>query len=94
MQSAEELVSLRLDTARNQLLVANTLFAILACAVAFGSYIASIFGMNLDNSRLESTPGLFAVIFSISFAAIALCFITIVLYLRATGTLPTSVPTD
>jgi Mg2+ and Co2+ transporter CorA len=94
MQSAEELVSLRLDTARNQLLVANTLFAILACAIAFGSYFAGIFGMNLDNTQLESTPGLFAVIFGVSFAAIVLCFIAVVMYLRSTGTLPTAVSAD
>jgi len=42
MQSAEELVSLRLDTARNQLLVANTAFAVLACSIATGSYITGM----------------------------------------------------
>ena len=90
MQSAEELVSLRLDTARNQLLVSNTLFAILACSISFGSYFAGIFGMNLDNTKLESTSGLFSIIFSVTFATIILAFVCIVLYLRSTGTLPTS----
>ena len=89
MQSAEELVSLRLDTARNQLLVANTLFAILACAIAMGSFVVGGFGMNLDNTELESVPGLFAVIFALCVVVIVLCFVSIVLYLRSTGTLPT-----
>jgi Mg2+ and Co2+ transporter CorA len=90
MQSAEELVSLRLDTARNQLLVANTMFAVLACAISFGGYITGAFGMNLDNTdKLQATDGLFSVVFATSFAVIVLGFTTVVLYLQGSGTLPT-----
>jgi hypothetical protein len=42
-------MSLRLDTSRNELLVANAAFTIILALTAFGSYIGGIFGMNLDN---------------------------------------------
>ena len=50
MQSAEEFVSLRLDTARNELLVTNTMFGVLSSCIAFAAYFTGIFGMNLDNT--------------------------------------------
>jgi len=51
MQSAEEFVSLRLDTARNELLVTNTMFGVLSSCIAFAAYFTGIFGMNLDNTN-------------------------------------------
>jgi len=92
MQSAEELVSLRLDTARNQLLVANTAFAVLACSIATGSYITGAFGMNLDNTlKLQYEPGVFNLVFILTAIGIFALFYAIILYLRFTGVLPTSV---
>jgi len=94
MQSAEELVSLRLDTARNQLLVANTAFAVLACSIASGSYVTGAFGMNLDNTmRLQSEPGVFNLVFVMTAVGIVIVFYVIIWYLRYTGILPTSVDT-
>eukprot|EP00605_Chrysophyceae_sp_TOSAG23-4_P000341 GSChrysophyteH1.ASY1.ANO1.388.1 assembled CDS len=91
MQSAEELVSLRLDTARNQLLVANTGFAVLACAISTGSYITGAFGMNLDNTlTLQNERGLFHAVVLSSAAGIILIFLSVICYLRYTGVLPTT----
>jgi len=41
---------LRLDTSRNELLVANTAIAVLGCCIGVGAYLSGIFGMNLDNT--------------------------------------------
>lgn len=43
--TAEELVLLRLDNSRNQLLIADTVIAIVAMSIGFGSFVGSIFGM-------------------------------------------------
>ena len=88
-QSAEELVTLRLDTARNQLLVANTGFAVLACAISCGSFITGAFGMNLDNTiLLQNKPGLFNVVILSSVFGIIALFALVIWYLRYTGVLP------
>ena len=95
MQSAEELVSLRLDTARNQLLVANTALCVLACAISAGSYITGAFGMNLDNTvKLQAEPGLFNVVFLGSAAGICILFAAVITWLRYTGVLPTNAVDD
>lgn len=60
IQSAEELVSLRLDTSRNELLIVNTQMAVLACCIGFAAFITGAFGMNLDNTiYLQYVPNLF-----------------------------------
>ena len=95
MQSAEELVSLRLDTARNQLLVANTAFAVLACAISTGSYLTGAFGMNLDNTiTIQNQKGSFSLVFGLSAGFIAFMFAVIIWYLRYTGILPSEVDSD
>lgn len=47
--NTEELVSLQMDTIRNRLLYINTLVTVISLCVAIGSFIGSIFGMNLTN---------------------------------------------
>jgi len=66
MQNAEELCSLRLDTSRNQLLVADTILSIVAICLAMGSFVGSILGMNL-HTGVEQEKGVFTtvVIFTI-----------------------------
>lgn len=44
IQNAEELVSLRLDTSRNQLLIADTIISVISCCLSFGSFVGAIFG--------------------------------------------------
>jgi Mg2+ and Co2+ transporter CorA len=89
IQSAEELVSLRLDTSRNELLVANTAMAVLAVCIGFNSYIAGIFGMNLDNvDIIQPVPGIFFTVFGVTLALIFVSFYLIILYYTETGVLP------
>eukprot|EP01035_Chromulina_nebulosa_P022382 gene22382-28978_t len=57
IQSAEELIMLRLDTSRNELMVVQTSMAILAAAITFSCYMTGVFGMSLDNTiTIQSTP--------------------------------------
>jgi hypothetical protein len=44
MDGAEELVMLRLDMTRNELLTLNTFLTILACSISFGAYFTGVFG--------------------------------------------------
>jgi Mg2+ and Co2+ transporter CorA len=55
LHTAEESVSLRLDTSRNQLLVADTVLSICTLAIGIGSFVGSIFGMNLHNHVEDGT---------------------------------------
>lgn len=89
IQSAEELVSLRLDTSRNELLIANTALAVLACSIAFGAYITGVFGMNLDNTEtIQNDKHSFAIVTVCSFGGILLVFFILFAYLRWSGMLP------
>eukprot|EP01042_Synura_sphagnicola_P004810 gene4810-6123_t len=74
IQTSQDLVLLRLDTSRNELLVANTAFAILASCVGLGSYIAGLYGMNLDNTvTIQPIYGVFSVVWAgATFCMIAL----------------------
>merc|ERR1711871_1717854 len=49
IENTEQLVLLRLDTARNRLLTVTTIFTFFNFFVACSTYIAGLFGMNLDN---------------------------------------------
>jgi len=92
LQNAEDLVSLRLDISRNQLLVANTAFSLLACCISVGAYITGIFGMNLDNTAtILPQTGSFAMVWSGSTAAIVLMFVVVYWYLIWKGIIPQSI---
>jgi len=89
IQNAEDLVSLRLDTSRNELLVANTAFALLSCCIGIGAYITGVFGMNLDNTlTIQPQTGSFAMVWAGSTASIICTFFSVYLYLGWTGILP------
>ena len=47
--TTEEQISMQLDAIRNRLLFINTLLSVASLCVAIGSFIGSIFGMNLTN---------------------------------------------
>lgn len=53
LQTAEELMSLRLDTSRNQLLIADTTVSIVSMGLGLGAYIVGMFGMNLKSDVEE-----------------------------------------
>jgi uncharacterized membrane protein YdbT with pleckstrin-like domain len=90
IQSAEELVSLRLDTSRNDLLIATTALDVLACSIAFGAYITGIFGMNLDNTlTIQERQYSFMVVTVSSFVVIVIVFAIALTYLQHNGILPT-----
>lgn len=92
MQSAEDLVYLRLDTSRNQLLVVNTMFGILACCIAIAAYVTGAFGMNLDNVQtLQHQQHLFVIVFACSFCFLIVMFVSVVYYLRQRNVLPSEV---
>lgn len=89
IQSAQELVLLRLDTSRNELLIANTALAVLACSIAFGGYIAGIFGMNLDNTiYLQPMDNSFVIVTVCSFGLIVIIFFLIMHYFSWSGIFP------
>lgn len=49
IDSASELVDRKQDSARNKILLANSIIMIFTLCVGFGSFIGSLFGMNLTN---------------------------------------------
>jgi len=85
--NAEELMSFRLDTARNELLIVDMSLAIVMCTLAGGTYVTSLFGMNLT-SGVETDDYWF---FSVSIALSILIIIsTLILFnhYKLTGTIP------
>ncbi len=87
--SSEELVSLRLDTSRNELLIANTALSIFGCSIAFGAYITGAFGMNLDNvDSIQPVRYSFTYVCVFSLVGICIVFFSIYGYLRYSGILP------
>jgi magnesium transporter len=59
--TTEEHISMTLDAVRNRLLYINTLLTIASLCVATGSFIGSIFGMNLKSFIEENDPAFFRV---------------------------------
>jgi len=90
IQTAEELVSLRLDTSRNQLLVADTTLSIAMLGVGLGSWVCGLFGMNLY-SGVENKDHLFTPVAVLTIMMMMFVFIVILVYLRWTGVLPGTV---
>lgn len=58
IQTTQELINQRLDAVRNRLLLANMIISIGSFCVAIGSFIGSIFGMNVIN-HIEEDPNAF-----------------------------------
>ncbi len=56
--TTEEQISMQLDAIRNRLLFINTLLSVASLVVAIGSFVGSIFGMNLTN-HIENDPTAF-----------------------------------
>ena len=49
ISTTEEQISMTLDAIRNRLLYINTLYSVASLCVAVGSFVGSIFGMNMTN---------------------------------------------
>lgn len=89
MQNAEDSVLLRLDTSRNELLIANTALTLVSVGVGFGAYVAGVFGMNLDQTiYLQPQNNSFVIVTLVTFAGVCLiCFLGYG-YLKITGIVP------
>ena len=86
---AEESVFVRLDTQRNELYIVNASLTILSCGIAFGGYIAGLFGMNFDNTEyIQPVSGSFVSVATTSFVGIGLVMFLGYFYMKATKILP------
>ncbi len=81
---------LRLDTSRNQLLITDTILQVIACCLALGSFIGSVYGMNLKN-HIEEDKHAFKVVVTLTSAGITALGLLAILYFRASGVLPVEV---
>ena len=89
IHNAEEMVSLRLDTSRNELLIANTALTVLSCGIGFGAYVSGVFGMNLDQTKyLQPRKNSFLIVTMLSFLGVMLVFFIGYGYLKMAGILP------
>lgn len=85
-------LSLRLDTSRNELLITNTVLAVLACCFGLGAYVTGIFGMNLDNTgKLQRTPHVFGSVIVLSLFWMTCLFCGLIFIFRRTGVFPTKI---
>lgn len=90
VSDVEDMVSLRLDISRNELLVASTVLSVFACTIGFAGFITGAFGMNLDNSEeLSAIRGLFGGVFGGCILIIIVSTVSVLQYFRAKGILPT-----
>ena len=87
LQNAEEVVMLRLDVSRNQLLIADTKLSVVSVSLAFGSFISSMFGMNLVNHYESNSLGFFTVFVSTTIISIIIVIGTI-LHFKRTNVIP------
>ena len=87
MQNAEELVMLRLDTSRNQLLIVDNVISVVTAALAFGSFIGSIFGMNFD-SNIWRDPSGFRSVTIITVIGMVIGTLVTIIYFQKTGIIP------
>lgn len=87
--SAEQAVILRLDTSRNELLVATTVLSVIACAIGLGSMITGAFGMNLDNvDSLQPVDGLFTAVCVACLCIVGGLSFSVLYYFHRRGILP------
>jgi len=90
--NTEELVSLQMDTIRNRLLYINTMVTVISLCVAVGSFVGSIFGMNLTNGYEQDTYTFGHVVIG----TVLGCFgvlVTLMYILHVAGSMPVSATT-
>ena len=85
-------MSLKLDTSRNELLIANTTLTIATVAIGFSAYVTGVYGMNLDQTTtIQNTYGIFEAVFTVTFALIFVVTGLIWYYYKRTGVLPSTI---
>ena len=78
-----------MDTTENRALYANTAITTLLCAVGFGVFLSSAFGMNLDNwSDLASERGGFLSVTVLSLASIGVLYCAGLFYFKRNKMFP------
>ncbi|CAB9505377.1 inner membrane magnesium transporter MRS2 [Seminavis robusta] len=87
IQTTQELINQRLDAVRNRLLLANMLISIGSLVVAFGSFIGSVFGMNVMNSLEDSDTAFNTIVLATCLSMVGLVLL-FALILWVAGTLP------
>jgi magnesium transporter len=87
IDTASELIDQKQDEIRNKLLLANMLISVFSLCVASGSFIGSIYGMNVVNGQ-EQNPKIFDRIIAFTVTGMFLMTILIFVLLRQTGTIP------
>jgi magnesium transporter len=85
--TTEELMNMKLDTVRNRLLYVNTVVSLLTLAVGVGSFIGSIFGMNLINPLEDSPTAFKTVVLCTCFGALGLLVALVLVFYKAGITL-------
>lgn len=81
-------VQFRMDSLRNQLLIADTLLAIVMASIAVATFFTSGFGMNFDSGLTDVHQSVFYVVFVfVGFSAFLTMYI-ITRYYRKKGVLP------
>lgn len=89
LMNAEAMQSLQLSVSRNALLALNTKIAILGAAMAFGGFMAGVFGMNLSNvSSIQDVPHTFEAVTLALLALVAAASALTTWWFTATGVLP------
>ncbi|GLD92953.1 hypothetical protein PINS_up001545 [Pythium insidiosum] len=84
IQNTESLVMLKLDSMRNYLLGVDIFFSIVAISISIGTFIAGVFGMNLD-SKLQETKGWFWGVTVASIVLMVICPIFGVMFFKRKG---------
>jgi len=90
MVNGEQYHLTRLSMSRNKILTTTLMFNVVSMCTAIGSYLGSVFGMNLT-SGLETNPNLFNFIAIFSAAFIVFGTMAIFVYMRWAGVLNSEV---
>ena len=89
VQHAESFHALRLSTNRNHLLTVSVCFSIISMCTSIGSFVGSLFGMNLTNG-LETSKGTFELVSLTTTAGVVLGSLVLFGRLAWTGVLANS----
>lgn len=86
LTNAEDSVMLRLDTSRNQLLVADTVLSVCTLSVGCAALVGSFFGMNLTN-HFEEDSHMYMWVCGLSTVGMILMVVLILQFLERRGVL-------
>jgi Mg2+ and Co2+ transporter CorA len=88
IQNAEELMSFRLDTARNELLIVDMTLATISLTFSIANFVVGIFGMNLFSGLEDVTIWFFWGLVLALVVMISLMSQWLLSYFKLTGTHP------